>query len=247
MPPILPNAETMRRARITRSLLVFLLAAATACPGGAAAYASLQLAPSNVTLDATHSIAQFTMSSLDARVLVFDLEPVAWSQKGDSDFFAPTSELLVVPPVYDVRPFKRALVRVGSREKQEEPARERAFQVRFREVLAPGVQGTPRTLTAAVFIAPKQRRGDVRYELERLSPQQARLDVQDDSNVHAYLGQVRLESDGQEVYSASLGAYVLAGNARSFVLALAHPLQSGRAEMTILSGDQETTVNVPVR
>jgi P pilus assembly chaperone PapD len=187
------------------------------------------------------------MSSLDARDLIFDVEVTAWQQQGDSETFPPTTDLVVIPPVYDVEPFQRSLIRIALRDKAEEPSTERAFQIRFREVLPAGATRRPRTLIAPVFIVPPERTGEVRYELERVGSKEARLTVHDDSNVHAYVGELRVASGGHDVFNGRLDAYVLAGNSRAFSLKLAQPIESAEAELVIRAGNEETTVNVPVR
>ena len=217
-----------------------------AIPVAALGYASLQLSPRSIVLDTTHRVGQIAMSSLDAHDLIFDLEPVVWTQHGDNDSFAPTRDLIVVPPVYDVQPFRRIVVRVGLREKSSSPASERAFQVRFREVLAPGSQWEARVVSAPVFVAPAEKSGEVQYELQREGETGAKLIVNDESNVHTYLGKIRVESGDQEVSSASLDEYVLSGNSRTFALQLKHPLQSGDARLTLENADHSTTVDVPV-
>jgi fimbrial chaperone protein len=222
-------------------------ALAASWPANAATHASLQLAPSSVTLSSAHAIGQMIMSSLDARDLIFDVEVTAWQQQGDTETFPPTTDLIVIPPVYDVEPFQRSLIRIALRDKAEEPATERAFQVWFREVLPARATRKPRTLTAAVFIAPPEPTGEVRYELERVGPKEARLTVHDESNVHAYIGELRIASGGHDVFKGRLEAYVLAGNSRAFLLKLAQPIESDEAELVIRAGNEETTVNVSVR
>ena len=187
------------------------------------------------------------MSSLDARDLIFDLEAVAWSQRGDEDSFVPTTDLTIVPPVYDVQPFRRVLVRFGLREKPIDVSAERAFQVRFREVLPAGSSEKPRTLAAAVFLAPAHQQGEVKYALQRVDEKDVKLAVDNQSNAHVYLGKIRLESGGQEVFAGSLGAYVLAANSRTFALQLSHPLVAKEAQLSIESDENaSTTVDVPV-
>ena len=186
------------------------------------------------------------MNSLDARDLIFDLETVAWTQRGDADSFTPTNDLMVVPPVYDIQPFRRVLVRVGLRDKSAGSATtERAFQIRFREVLPAGSSGTARTLTEAVFVSPAQTQGEVKYTLQRGGERTATLVVNNESNAHVYLNKVRIESGGQEVYAGSLGAYVLASNARSFPLQLTHALTTNEAQLSIES-DENSSMNVDV-
>lgn len=219
-----------------------------AIPLAALGYASLQLSPRSIVLDATHRVGQISMSSLDAHDLIFDLEPVVWTQHGDNDSFSPTRDLIVVPPVYDVQPFRRIVVRVGLREKGSAPAGERAFQVRFREVLPPGSPHDARVVSDPVFVAPAEQSGEVRYELQREGERDAKLIVNDESNVHAYLGKIRVESGDQEVSSASLDEYVLAGNSRTFTLQLKHPLQPGEARLELENAEHSSSsIDVPVR
>ena len=187
------------------------------------------------------------MNSLEARDLVFDLEVVAWQQNGDVDTFTPSSTLMVVPPVYELKPFQRALVRVGFAQKDQGAATERAFQIRFREVQAAGTTQPPRTLTAPVFVPPTQQEGEVRYALERSSEQEARIAVHDDSNVHAYIGELRIVSDGQDVYNGAPRVYVLAGNTRTFSVKLTHAIEGNLAELVIRGESGENKVDVPIR
>lgn len=187
------------------------------------------------------------MSSLDAHVLIFDVQAVSWSQDGDADRFSDAPELRVVPPVYDVQPFEREIVRVALEAPLVAGDRERAYQLRFREVLQPGSHDAARTLIVPVFVAPSQRSGGVRYELQRVGQGQARLIVRNDSNEHVNVAALRIESGGDNVYSARPGLCVLAGNTRSFLFTPARPLQAAQVKVVVSTGDAETFVDVPVR
>lgn len=218
-----------------------------AFPAAALPYASLQLSPRSVTLSAANPVGQIAMNSLDARDLIFDLEAVEWTQQGDADSFSATNDLVIVPPVYDVRPFRRMLVRIGLRHKASAEPSERAFQVRFREVLATDSHEQPRILTATVFLAPAERQGNIRYELQRSGDRAANLAVHNESNAHLYLNKIRLESAGQEVYAGSPGAYVLANNTRTLALQLTHALTGSEAQLTIENDENSSnTVDVPI-
>lgn len=231
-----------------RGSVALIVAGILAFPAAALPYASLQLSPRSVTLSATQRVGQIAMNSLDARDLIFDLQAVTWTQRGDADSFTPTNDLTVVPPVYDAQPFRRVLVRFGSREQSADTSNERAYQIQFREVLPAGSNEKPRTLTAPVFLAPAQPHGEVKYTLQRTGEKNAKLVVDNQANAHVYLGTIRIESGGQEVYSGSLGAYVLAANSRSFSLELAQPLASGEAQLSIEGEENSaTTVDVPVQ
>gem|GEM_PF-5130488 len=226
--------------------MVLLLATGTS-RAIAATHSSLQISPASVTLDATHTIGQLTMSSLSAQNVIFDLQPVAWRQDGDKDEFAPTNALAVVPPVYEIAPFRAVLIRVGLEGTAGDVKTEIAFQIRFREVTPPGTSAEARTLFAPVFVTPAQRTGDIQYELARSGTQQAVLHVKNGANVHAYLGRLTIRSGEHVAYSGAIDDYVLSGNSRSFLLTLEHSVEGGTAEISIKNGDEEQTVRATVR
>jgi len=187
------------------------------------------------------------MNSLSAQNVIFDLETVSWRQDGDKDEYTPTNALAVVPPVYEIAAFRTMLVRVGLQRNLSDGKTESAFQIRFREVTPPGSTAEARTLSAPVFVVPAERTGNVRYTLTRSGSQQAGLRVENDANVHAYLGRITIRSGEHVAYSGTLDEYVLSGNTRTFVLALEHSIEGTTAELVIKNGDQEQTVSAEVR
>jgi P pilus assembly chaperone PapD len=226
---------------------LILLLATGVSRATAATYPSLQINPASLTLDAAHTIGQLTMNSLSAQNVVFDLQTVSWRQDGDKDEFVPTMTLAVVPPVYEIAPFRAMLLRVGLQQSPADPKTESAFQIRFREVIPPGTTAEARTLVAPVFVAPAERTGDVRYALTRSGSLKAILRVEDDANVHAYLGRLTIRSGEKVAYSGTLDEYVLSGNSRSFLLTLENQIEGITAELVIKNGDQEQTVSAAVR
>lgn len=209
--------------------------------------ASLQLAPPSVTLDRTRPVGQIVAVSREARDVVVDLQSVAWTQTGDADAFDPTSEILAVPAVFDLPPHESVLVRVGLAAESPAPDAERAFQVRFRDVASPDGADASGAVAARVFVAPAERRGEVRYELERTGERTARLVVHDEGNVHVHVGRLRVVVHGHDVYAGSPDLWVLANNTRAVALSLQGALDADGAELVIDDGGAETTVDVPVR
>lgn len=232
---------------LLRRLALSLLVLTVASRATAATHASLQISPASLTLDAAHTIGQVTMNSLSAQNVIFDLQTVSWRQDGDKDEFVPTNALAVAPPVYEIAAFRTMLVRVGLQRTPSDAKTESAFQIRFREVTPPGSTAEARTLSTPVFVAPAERTGDVHYALTRLGSEKATLRVQNDANVHAYMGRITIRNGEQVAYSGTLDEYVLSGNTRSFELPLQHPLEGTTAELLIKNGDAEQTVSAEVR
>lgn len=239
----------MHSARVIRlvRLAVILVLAAVASRAAAATHTSLQISPASLTLDVAHTIGQLTMNSLSAQNVIFDVHVFAWHQDGDKDEFQPTNALVVVPPVFEIAAFRMILVRVGLQRNPGDVKTETVYQIRFREVLAPGTSAEARTLVAPVFVAPAQRIGDIRYTLTRSGSEQCTLRVENAANAHAFLGQVTIHNGEHNAYSGTINEYVLAGNTRSFLLKLERPIEGSSAEITIKNGDQEESVSAEVR
>lgn len=189
-------------------------------------YASLQIRPASLTLTAERPVAELTMSSLDAHELIFDARLYRWTQHGAADAFAQASEPLVLPPVYDVLPYERQMLRVGFANPPAASLQERAYQLRIREVPQNGAASGTRMLTVPVFVAPAARQGSVSYELKRKDGATAQLTVRNASNEHVDLGGARIESGGETAFTLPAAFYVLAGNTRTLTFAPAKPLQS---------------------
>lgn len=187
------------------------------------------------------------MNSLSAQKVIFDVQTVAWQQDGDKDEFQPTKALAVVPPVFEIAPFRAMLVRAGLQQNPGDVKTEAAYQIRFREVLAPGASAEARTLVAPVFVAPAQRSGDIHYTLVRSGSEQCTLRIENAANAHVYLALVTIHSGEQVAYSGTLDEYILAGNTRSFLLKLEHPIEGSSAKITMKNGDQEESVDAEVR
>lgn len=231
--------------REVAAALVTLALFAFGVPSDAAA--PLQIKPSAITLESPRAVGQLTMRSLDARDLVFDLQVQQWSQHGEADSFAPTNELIVAPPVFDIAPFGTVLVRVALRDPATAAANEVAFHVRFREVQPGNAQTEARVLTVTVFSPPAYRHGEIAYTLHRVEANRVALVVANGSNAHVYLGAIRLEAGGRQLYARVLDAYVLGGNTRSFSLTLSEAMEANSATLTVVGEQGAKTVDVPVR
>ncbi len=208
--------------------------------------AQLGVTPRMVTIDAHHPIAEVSISSLRARTVIFDTRLERWEQRGDNDTYAATESFATVPAVFSLDPYATQLVRIAPRTATAGD-REAAYRLSVVEVIAGAATPPPsaRVFAIPLFVAPAKVEGEVRYELRAHAGNTYDVIVHNESNIHAYIATLAVESDGQELYAGKPGAVVLAGNTRAIPVTLRAPM---RGPVTLRIADESGNErSVPVQ
>jgi P pilus assembly chaperone PapD len=187
--------------------------------------AQLGVTPRVVTIDASHPIAEVSVSSLRARTVIFDASIERWEQHGDSDSYAATTSFVFVPWVFALDPYKTQLVRVALRTPAIED-HEAAYRLSIVEVI-PGTATPPpsaRAFSIPLFVAPAKLEGGVHYELRSRAGNRCDVVIRNESNSHTYIATLAIESDGRELFAGKVTAFVLAGNTRTIPVTLRAPV-----------------------
>lgn len=82
---------------------------------GAVAHA-FQVRPVRVDLSARQAAAQLVVTNPTDRPLLIQAQSWEWSQEGGTDRLGPTADLIVNPPIFEIAPGARQVVRVGLRQ-----------------------------------------------------------------------------------------------------------------------------------
>ena len=207
--------------------------------------AQLGVAPRVVTIDASHPVAEVSVSSLRARTVIFDASIDRWEQRGDSDIYAATGSFVFVPSVFALNPYATQLVRVALRTPAIEN-REAAYRLSIVEVVAGSATPPPsaRAFSIPVFVAPAKLEGDVRYELRARAGNRCDVVVRNESNSHAYIATLAVESDGRELFAGKVNAFVLAGNTRTIPVTLRAPLRGAATLRIANEAGSERSISV---
>jgi len=94
---------------------VFTALALIVAVSSPAAASGLQVTPTRIDLDNEHPIAAMHLKNGSDREIGFEIELAEWSQSGTGDRYAPTSDLLVSPPVFILPAGEEQVIRVGLR------------------------------------------------------------------------------------------------------------------------------------
>lgn len=184
----------------------------------------------------------------DQPVLV-QAELMAWSQQDGKDVLTPSQDLVVSPPIFKVAPGAAQTVRVGLL-KPVASDREVTYRLFLQEVAqpqAPGEQGVSVTvrLGLPVFILPKNR---VAPQLSwRAKPERGdiRLSLTNSGNAHVQAVDCKIyRADGTLVAEQQLGAYVLAGQTRSWQIKPAQPWRGEKLKLTARTPGGDVTADI---
>ena len=174
---------------------------------------------------------------------------MAWSQQNGKDVLAPSQDLVVSPPIFKVAPGAAQTVRVGLL-KPSSADREVAYRLFLQEVPqppAPGERGISVALRLGlpVFLLP---RGGGAPQLAWRAKSEGgaiNLTLANGGNAHVQALDSKLYSpDGTLLAEQQLGAYVLAGQSRSWLIKLRQPWRGGKLKVVAQTSTGDVTAEI---
>jgi fimbrial chaperone protein len=180
------------------------------------------VAPIRVDFTAGVRIASVTVTSEDDHPLVFRNSPSLWTQNAEGgDVYAPSSDLVVTPPLLRVETGEPRIVRIGT---LREPGDvERSYRVFLEEQAPANAEGGGATIAVVikfgvpVFVAPRTERVAGSADIVDRKPGKIALQVKNTGNVHFNLESIT--ANGVAVKDVS-SWYLLPGTTRRYELAI---------------------------
>lgn len=199
-----------------RAAIFFAALLAFAIPAGAA---SLQVAPTSLTLQAKQSADGLWLSNSGDAPVQVQLRVFRWTQKDGEERLEPTRDLVISPPMQTLPPGERQLVRLV-RTKPIAPSSEISYRVIVDELPAPNKeqQGLQFVLrySVPVFIVPETPTPiapSLRTRLVAVEDGQAAIEIENSGSEHAQIADLVYTdaSNKQETIVPGLVGYVLPG------------------------------------
>lgn len=237
-----------------RHFATALLLAVAVFPAVGAA-ASFRVAPVRVTLSADQPTTAITITANGTTRQTMQLETVVWTQRDGEDIYRPTEDLLVTPPIFELQPGEKRIIRIGLH--HAAPASEEtAYRLYIREIPPPRQRGAKGVRVALrigipVFVLPKDTVQPVLQWRAQRQPQGGlRLELVNRGKAHVQLAELRLrEADGESSQLIASGAfYLLAGQARQWFITPEAAARLYRKQLRLLlvtdQGQHELELNV---
>lgn len=179
----------------------------------------------------------------------------AWGQSEDgTDALDPTEDLLLAPPIIQLEPKTRQVVRLALL-KPADPERQLTYRLIVREVpelTQPKDQTLQVPITLAlsmpVFITPPGAKRRVECEVQRPEAQTLGTRCANLGNAYAQVRGVVLRRDNKELARFEGGAYILPGARKFLRVESALPIPQGPAQMDVQFDDgtvQTQAVSLP--
>jgi fimbrial chaperone protein len=149
-------------------------AALLPCLGGAAHAGSLEVTPVRIDLSTAQRVVAVTVRNAGDRPSVIQLQPQAWSQRGNADVLAATNDLLATPPIFTLAPGAEQIVRVGLRAPSTAVA-EQTYRLILEEVPPPpdpaskGLRMAIRISVPVFVAATTPARGELTWSASRVN------------------------------------------------------------------------------
>ena len=191
---------------------------------GAASDGSFQVNPVRVTLSAGQPVGALTVRNNGSEAAVVQLEVVDWTQQDGKDVYGASREVLATPPIFTVKPGASQVVRVGLRRSPDEQ-RELSYRLFLQEVPQPSLpraQGLQMALRIGVpvFVLPAAPTMPVLvWHATRTADGQLKLTAANQGSAHIQVTQFTVSFPGAKGPVQQVGAYVLVGQSRDWLVA----------------------------
>ncbi len=258
----MPLPTITLRSLITAWVLAFVLAVVLA---PAAQAADLAVMPVAVQMTALKSRSSVTVQNNGREPVVVQADVVGWQRQDGVDRHGPAQEMLVNPPVFTLPPGQSQIVRLGLRDGTPAQADERTYRLVLRELpaAAPNISAGVQVLMAIrlpIYVAPAAPRRGEQWTLARNAEGRLEATLTNTGNVHLRVAGLTLDAGGQVLARQEVGAVLLAGETRRWILdeapgaavaATAAASAAGETPLTLSvrgeQGAQHVALRVPPR
>ena len=233
----------MKRVRLALAAAGLLLYAAAAVAG------SFSANPIRLFVPAGASATSVTLENTGAEAVLVQSEVVAWSQSDGKDVLVRSDDLVVSPPIFRIAPGASQIVRVGLAGRSAED-RELTYRLFLQEVPQPaaaGAQGISVALRLGlpVFITPRVRATPQLAWRAQREADGLRLTVTNAGNAHAQLLDCRVaREDGVLLAEQPLGAYVLPGATRSWLVKTRQPWRGEKLRISAQTASGDVSADI---
>lgn len=217
--------------------------------------ADVTLMPVTVKLDRANDRATVQVMNNGQEPVLMQAEAIAWNRVGGIDIDAPTTDVIVNPPVFTVQPGQTQVLRLGLRRSQQ-LEQEATYRIVLREVPMPrpsdvlNVAGSVRVLVALrvpVYVAPAQVKRSEKWQVTRAPNGELLAQVSNTGNVHVKVSELRLQGEGGAALAslAQKGSHsvIFPGEQRTFRL----PASAQATQVLVQTdeGQQVVALNEP--
>ena len=182
-----------------------------------ASKAEFVISPVKAYLKSGDKVTTISITNKSDNEASFQLEQKKWIKAGDKDFFEETNDLLLTPVIFNLQAGKKQLIRIGLRSEDLRESNEKAYRIFVKELPKPQwKQETAAALnfvlelSIPVFIEPKQvaERQELDCKITNVNNEEATINCQNNSNIHASLNALEFLNDKREKISQNLGHYI---------------------------------------
>lgn len=189
-------------------------------PAQDAAAGNLTVAPTRIDLGTGQPTGSVTLENNDGEPTLVQVETFLWTRSPLTQDLEPTRALVAVPPVFELAPGARQVIRVALRQPNEGQS-EQAYRLLITEVPTAARGGGVRfalRLSLPVFATPPGAAARPEWRLARRDGG-LRLDLANTGSAHMLVQSLRLSAGG-EAQTFEQPTYVLAGQAHGWDLSL---------------------------
>jgi fimbrial chaperone protein len=237
-----------------RSAAALILALAGIAYAGSGLAGSFTVSPVRITLTDEERAQVVRLQNLDDAGALVQVEVFTWRNGTEVGDLEPTRDILAVPPIFEVGPQSRQIIRLALRKPLDYLDREASYRLLITEVpreanVDPQTIAFALQLNLPVFVTPKGAKPDPVWSLRRGSSRATELVLTNNGTAHIRIGKIEMavDDDAAPLTAIEQAGYVLAGAEKSWPVDIpAGAVKENlivRAETNL--GELEATVALP--
>jgi len=188
---------------------------------------SLSINPVLLTLTNEEPVTTLTLTNLSDSIATVQADVVSWQQKMGVDINRNTSDMIISPPLFQLKAHESQLLRVAWLSKH--PVNEQlTYRVILREIIPHKIipEGREANLQIALafsiplFVQPSVQNLLYQWEARWIGKNKLKLDLNNSGNVTLFVNKIQLRSNNNEVLNKQMFAYILPKKSHVFALDL---------------------------
>jgi len=161
--------------------------------------AGLKISPTRIDLSSQEPIAIFEITNTDIQDALVESQLMRWTQKKGEDHYSPTKDILMIPPMFKLKPNQKQIVRFALRRTPH--PEEMSYRVFLTDVVQRSLQIQQNgqaikmklRIGIPIFVSPSKKVINApQWTWEFINKKTLKLTLNNKGNVHIFIDQIQL-------------------------------------------------------
>lgn len=209
---------------------------------------SFSVDPVHISLPDGQRATSLTVHNSGSAPVSIHAEALAWTQVNGDDHYSPTDNVIVSPPIFTIAPGATQLVRVGLKNRKQDPAYRLILQEIPTQKAVPGEVQIVLRLNLPIYLLSRGGgKADVSWAASRSADGKITVEGRNAGSLYEQVTQLTAQQDGNSQPISKQMGVILPGSWRHWISRTPIALQSGQPiTLDIRTPNGDTQARIPL-